>query len=42
MLIYAIVLIVVMLTTNNPVLKNYIASLRSKFSKDSEKEASAS
>jgi len=41
MLIYAIVLIVVMLTTNNPVLKNYIASLRSKFSKDSEKEASA-
>ena len=42
MLIYAIVLIVVMLTTNNPILKNYIASLRSKFDKNSEKEASAS
>ena len=42
MLIYAIVLIIVMLTTNNPILKNYIASLRSKFDKNSEKEASAS
>ena len=42
MLIYAIVLIIVMLTTNNPILKNYIASLRSKFAKNSEKEASAS
>ena len=42
MLIYAIVLIVVMLTTNNPILKNYFASLRSKFGKNSEKEASAS
>ena len=42
MLIYAIVLIIVMLTTNNPILKNYIASLRRKFSKNSEKEASAS
>ena len=42
MLIYAIVLIVVMLTTNNPILKNYFASLRSKFGKSREKEASAS
>ena len=42
MLIYAIVLIVVMLTTNNPILKNYFASLRSRFGKNGEKEASAS
>jgi len=42
MLIYAIVLIIVMLTTNNPILKNYFASLRSRFGKNSEKEASAS
>ena len=41
-LIDAIVLIVVMLTTNNPILKKYIASLRSKFDKNREKEASAS
>jgi branched-chain amino acid transport system permease protein len=42
MLIYAIVLIIVMLTTNNPILKNYFATLRSRFGRNSEKEASAS
>ena len=39
MLIYAIVLIVVMLTTNNPMIKAYRGQLRQKFSKKSDKEA---
>ena len=39
MLIYAIVLIVVMLTTNNPVLKTWREELRSKFGKNKNKEA---
>ena len=39
MLIYAIVLIVVMLTTNNPVLKTYREQLREKFGKNKDKEA---
>ena len=39
MLIYAIVLIVVMLTTNNPVLKTYREELRAKFSRKDNKEA---
>ena len=42
MLIYAIVLILVMLATNNPTLKGFFASLRGRFNKNSEKEASAS
>ena len=42
MLIYAIVLILVMLATNNPTLKGFFASLRGRFDKNSEKEASAS
>ena len=42
MLIYAIVLILVMLATNNPTLKGFFASLRGRFGKNSEKEASAS
>ncbi len=41
MLIYAIVLIVVMLTTNNPILKGYLANLREKLSKRSDKEVRA-
>ena len=39
MLIYAVVLILVMLTTNNPIMKGYLASLREKLGKRSEKEA---
>lgn len=39
MLIYAIVLIVVMLTTNNPVIKNYRETLRQRFGRKSDKEA---
>ena len=39
MLIYAIVLIVVMLTTNNPVLKTYREELRAKLGKKDNKEA---
>ena len=42
MLIYAIVLILVMLATNNPTLKGFFATLRGRFGKNSEKEASAS
>ena len=42
MLIYAIVLILVMLATNNPTFKGFFASLRGRFDKNSEKEASAS
>ncbi len=41
MLIYAIVLIVVMLTTNNPILKGHFAALREKFGKRGDKEVSA-
>ena len=40
MLIYAIVLILVMLTTNNPILKGYFAGLRQKFGKHEEKGVS--
>ena len=40
MLIYAIVLILVMLTTNNPILKGYFAGLRQKFGKHKEKGVS--
>jgi len=39
MLIYAIVLIIVMLTTNNPVLKTYREQLGRKFGKNKNKEA---
>ena len=39
MLIYAIVLIVVMLTTNNPALKTWREELRAKFGKNKNKEA---
>ena len=38
LLIYAIVLIVVMLTTNNPILKGYIARLRESFGSRGKKE----
>ena len=41
MLIYAIVLIVVMLTTNNPILKGYLANLREKLGKRGDKEVRA-
>ena len=42
MLIYAIVLILVMLATNNPTLKGFFATLRTRFGKNSESEKEAS
>ena len=40
MLIYAVILIIVMLTTNNPILQGYFSSLRARFGKKDDKEVS--
>ncbi len=40
MLIYAVILIIVMLTTNNPILQGYFSSVRARFGKKDDREVS--